>query len=420
MQTYPVPLTENEMFYILDRISIPFCFNTTIRNNLLERIRSSLYKELCKIKLIPSEIDTFANELSEKTYRCFVEAGTNVGIASAQSIGERQTQLSLDSFHYAGVTSSMVITGVPRFTELVNASKHPKNTRICIYPQTPIQDLKEIREKVGIYIENHTLGDFWIVSEPLSPEIGCINGELYAGIMDLLWECHAQWVRVYLDRDQLFRYRISLHTVACKIRKEFPHLSCTPYPISFGFIDIGFTDNSLDIPGCKRICIQGIPKIEKVIYDHDKISDEWRVITIGNGPFQSILGLPFIDPVRTVSNHVWDIFNVLGIEAAREFLVNEITTVISTDSYINPCHVGLLVDTMLYTGIITPINRYGINKHKKGGLTKATFEQSLDHLIKAGVYNEKEDLEEVSSTILCGVLGGSKLFGLQSDMFSKS
>jgi DNA-directed RNA polymerase II subunit RPB1 len=133
-----------------------------------------------------------------------------------------------------------------------------------------------------------------------------------------------------------------------------------------------------------------------------------------------LLAHPEVDSSKTVSNNMWEIYDILGIEAARAFLIEEFSLVISSDStYINKRHIKLLVDMMTYTGIISSISRYGMRMgDQTGAMGRASFEESLDNFLKAGSYGERETTKGVSASIMCGKVSniGTGLCQLGIDM----
>jgi DNA-directed RNA polymerase II subunit RPB1 len=108
-----------------------------------------------------------------------------------------------------------------------------------------------------------------------------------------------------------------------------------------------------------------------------------------------------IDATQTLSNNVWDVYHILGIEAAREFLIEEFSRIMSV---INLCDIQLLVDTMTYSGTLSSISRHAMKRDQAGSLAKAGFEETLDNFCKAGLYGETDNLHGVSASIICGKL----------------
>ena len=115
--------------------------------------------------------------------------------------------------------------------------------------------------------------------------------------------------------------------------------------------------------------------------------------------YKHVLGLDMVDYTRTISNNVWDIYITLGIEAARQFMINEFSQIMEG---INKCHVMLLVDKMTFNGTISSISRYTMRNEDSGPFGKASFEETMDNFIKAGVYGQKESSIGVSASIICG------------------
>ena len=137
--------------------------------------------------------------------------------------------------------------------------------------------------------------------------------------------------------------------------------------------------------------------------NYRKQGDEWYMIVHGSGDFNTLINLDFINKNRILSNNMWDIYQMFGIESARQFLIDEFMNVVSSDgTYINIRHVMIMVDIMTHTGTITSISRYGINRKKAGVLSKASFEESLDNFLKAGMFTDVETTNAVSSAIMCG------------------
>ena len=157
----------------------------------------------------------------------------------------------------------------------------------------------------------------------------------------------------------------------------------------------------------ENIYVCGIPAINEVFYT--KKDGEWLVETNGinskkiskqYSSFKKLLALPNIDYTKTISNNVWDIYEILDIEAARQFLIEEFTEVMG--SGINICHTSLLVDRMTHTGIIASITRYTLKNDEAGPCCKSSFEETLDNFLDAGAQGLVENTKGVSAAIMCG------------------
>ena len=144
----------------------------------------------------------------------------------------------------------------------------------------------------------------------------------------------------------------------------------------------------------------GIPGVKNFFYNKytpiGSVKQHWMVETQGSN-FIKLLAHKKIKTDILVSNNMWDIYQTLGIEAAREFLIDEFMNVVSSDgTYINKRHVMLLVDMMTFSGSITSISRYGVKRDQAGPLAKASFEESLDNFLKAGVFGDIESTRGIS------------------------
>ena len=154
------------------------------------------------------------------------------------------------------------------------------------------------------------------------------------------------------------------------------------------------------LPSIKNIRIAGIENIKDIFFEKRK--DEWVITTEGSNLY-GLFSHPLVDKTKTMCNDMWEIYRVLGIEAARQFLIEEYMDVVSSDgSFINSSHVELLVDVMVYTGTIISISRYGQKKVGCGPMAKASFEESLENFLKAGINGEKETTNGVSASIMLG------------------
>ena len=326
-----------------------------------------------------------------------------------------------DTFHKCGQSERSVVQGVPRFQELLNATKSPKNVNCKIYFNEGNETLKELRETVSSNIVCLTLKD---VSESIEIRMNKEKEEWYENFKLLYndeFSAHEHCISIKLEQKKLFKYRIELKEISDKIESVYDDLYCVFSPQDKAqldiFIDISrikFTEkqllfiteenaNEIYIEECvqpilEKLILFGVQGIENIYFSKDDKTDEWYVETDGSN-FRKLLGHPIIDYTRLLSNNMWDIYETLGIEATREFLVNEFESIMEG---INLCHVKLLVERMTFSGNINSISRYTLRKDDAGVLSKASFEESTDNFIKAGFSGEIEKTVGVSASIICG------------------
>ena len=411
-------LTSPEIEDILEVIplnkGIPREVGLCIQNNQKTGIRLQL-QQIC---VYPAVLPHLKKEIERQFYKTKIQSGEAVGIITAQSIGERQTQSTLNSFHHAGISMKTMITGVPRFSELMNATKDPKAESCTVFFKKKFDTLSHLRKDI-----NHTLIDLKL-ENIIYPEYDIHideSGEddwydLYNILYPSNLEKYDNFVRFRINTKILWEYNLSVSTISKKIENEYEDVSAVFSPPELGILDVYFNlqeiktsltqDSSINhvediIPAILSIKISdGISGISAIFPTKKK--GEWIVETEGSN-LCMLMSHDLVDPDRTVSNNMWEIYNTLGIEATRNFLIEEFSDVVSSDgTYVNDCHIKLLVDIMTFNGSITSISRYGLKKEKCGPLAKASFEESLEIFTKAGLYGEIERLEGVSSSVMLG------------------
>jgi len=414
-------LTTVEVDNIIDKLNVSCNIPKNIHDSIISITKNNIRKQLDGILIYPQMIDKLSKCIHNYFIRTFAEAGECVGVLAAQSIGERQTQMTLNTFHSAGVAIKTVVTGVPRFSELLNATKEPKSVSCNIYFNENNKTIDRLRKHIG-----NTLVGFTFQRLINSYNVFYEKGDEewykpYKMIYSDNFEKHSTYISYKINKDIMYEYNIMLETIAIKIEDEYDDLYCVFSPNHIGeihiYIDIdnisGIDDNEyleankvniyveeVVIPKLNEMIICGVEGINDIYYINE--NDEWTVQTDGSN-FQQLLSLDNVDMTRIVSNDMWDIYRVLGIEAVREFLIDEFIKVVSSDgTYIDTRHIELLVDIMTFSGNILSISRYGMKREQTGPLAKASFEESLDNFMKAGVFADIETTNGVSASIMCG------------------
>ena len=280
--------------------------------------------------------------------------------------------------------------------------------------------IQELRETVGHNLVCLTLND---LSESMVINMDKKDEPWYESFKILYndrFTEHSDCVSIKFNKKILFKYRISLYEIANRIEEEWDDLHCVfscqenvRMDIFVDMSKIKFSESQLlfvtdenaheiyidecVIPNLEKFICFGIPGIQSVYYTNDN-SGEWYIENDGSN-FKKLLGNPIIDMTRLHSNNVWDIYQNLGVEAAKKFLVLEFESIMLG---INSCHVKLLVEKMTFTGNISSISRYTLRKDECGPLSKASFEESVDHMIKSGFAGDVEHCRGVSASIICG------------------
>lgn len=408
-------LTAQEISDIVNSISanrsIPDCISNSHISNIRERVR----EQLSKVSVYPSVLPALKAKIIGRYEQAKMNPGESVGIVTAQSIGERQTQMTLDTFHSAGAALKTVITGVPRFSELLSATKNPKSTTATVYPNVEYSTIGSIRDSLGSKLQGVRICDV-----VLSMDTGTDKPEWYTAFEMIHGTEHTKfetYVSATFDTSKLYSHRLDLSDIALRVSVEYTDLVCVYSPTFLGRIDIYVDTSNIDTvsinkyldtvlkPNLKNLIVSGIDGITDVYYEKND-NGSWYIETAGSD-LNALLNYPGIDKTRTVSNNVWEIVNTFGIEAARDFLINEFRDTISSDgTYVNKCHITLLVDTMTHGGTIMSVSRYGQRTSTCGPLAKASFEESMDNFVSAAVHGEVESTRSVSAAVMIGKLPG--------------
>ena len=245
--------------------------------------------------------------------------------------------------------------------------------------------------------------------------------EKWYGAFDIMYgDSYKQFtdcVSLQLDMDIMYEYKLDMEMIKDIVAKEYSDMICVFSPDNIGQLDVFVDTSNIDLPENRldfintenareiyleevvqpilyKIVICGVPGIENIYFNDDPNNFE----TDGSN-YKKLLGLPFVDNTRTISNNVWDIYYTLGIEAARQFLIEEFMQLCAG---INRCHIQLLADKMTHNGAISSISRYTMRNEDCGPMGKASFEETMDNFLKAGAYGQKEATRGVSASIICG------------------
>ena len=379
--------------------------------------------------------------------KSWVQPGDQVGIVAAQSIGEPATQMTLNTFHQAGVASKSAVTrGVPRLRELLKVTQNPKATSLTIYlkpeyrknkdkAREVVQDLeltvlRNITDKVAIYWDEKD--DKTVVKE----DIPLMNfyRQFELETQSTTW---SKWMlRLELNREEMFNRNISIQEVVSVIKAQFNNDINVVYSdynsdnlimrIRLPNRDNDTASNLDEFTNLKKfqnkllnsIVIRGLPGIKAVTFRNDKqfvemVEGRYQeveqfVLDTDGSNLIKVMNHPAVDGTHVYSTNVWDIYEVLGIEATRAILFNEISGLFDSVG-VNYRHLCLLCDVMTRFGRLMSIDRYGINKNDIGTLAKASFEETEKILLKAALFGEVDPVTGVSANIMMGqaIRGGT-------------
>ena len=393
--------------------------------------------------------------------KALISPGEMVGIIAAQSIGEPTTQMTLNTFHYAGVASKSNVTrGVPRIEEILSLSENPKNPSCTIYLKE-IEETNQDKAQETMYFIEHTKFEEIIESIDICFDPDDLNTlieedtlllEQYKEFESLVDECNeevlesgkekSKWIiRITLNAEEMLDKNISMDDINFAIENMYKSdLSCIYSDYNSDKLifrlrlnniiqkkksnQINPLDQSDEIFLLKNfqdqilsnLVLRGIKNISKVIprkiIDNVKNidgvyvkKDLWVLDTVGSNLID-LLSNDNIDVNRTFTNDIQEIYRVLGIEAMRQAIFNELSEVIEFDStYINYHHLSLLADRMTSSDNPISIFRHGINQDDIGPLAKASFEETPEMFLKAARHGELDNMRGISANVMCGQQG---------------
>lgn len=421
-------LTAAEIEAIVAKIAPNGALPDAVARAHIERVRAVVRRDLQAVSVYPSVIADLGDAIVDEYNRARIHPGESVGIVTAQSIGERQTQMTLDTFHSAGAALKTVISGVPRFSELLSASPNPKSVTARVYPSEACQDIDTLRNFVGAQLKSVRFGD---LVQTWSQKQLSQDSETWYAAYDILYGTryrqYAHYVSFQLDVAQLHASRLELAFVAARLEK-YEDIVCVHSPTFIGVVDVYFDTTNIApesvaayaasglVAALQKVQVCGVPGVSAVYYE--KHGAEWHVETAGSD-MAAFFNNPRVDYTRTYSNNIWEVLRVLGIEAVRELLIREFQDCVSSDgTCVNPCHIQLLVDTMTHGSTVMSISRYGQRKSRTSVLAKASFEESLDNFIRAGLRGETDTTKSVSASIMVGKMPtcGTGTFSLEIDI----
>lgn len=340
--------------------------------------------------------DSIAEQLSTEYTKSIVCAGEMVGIQSGMALGEKQTQMQLNSFHHSGISNMTIVAGVPRFSELLDVSKNPKFVRSFLF--TRAQTIKELRGFIKKPLVYTVFKKYISRVSQSAPEETEELLSIYNNIFGTNIS-NEYFLVLYLNPKEMMRHDATIQKLN-NILSE--HYECW-YDSAANCIYARAEDTDETLTAIENIYVDGIPGIKNMSFRTYEDAGEkyWLIETIGSNLLNT-LRLSYVDYYKTYSNHLWEIYEIFGIEAVYKFLTEEFIQIVSNDgSYTNPSHIYVMVSMMTFTGIPLPMSRYGMSPATHRICTMATFENSFDKFVGAAM-NGLSDDSGLSMSIMCG------------------
>ena len=350
-------------------------YKDKIPQKLLNDLKSKLGDKAKKV-----DVEKMLTLLEAEYVDSQVEAGESVGLVAAESLGEPGTQMTLNTKHFQGVSELQTTIGLPRLIEIFDGRKVLETPLMEIHLKDKKITPEEVTKVAG-RIKQTSLGE--------------IAKKFDVNVAD-------STVVVELDKDSLTQAGIRSGTVAKELDKTLKNTSVKNVEDT---IIIKLTKDGDDLnklyalkEEAKTVFVSGIKGISQVL--PVKKGDAYVIMTAGSN-LKKVLKLEEVDASKTVTNDIFEIYDVLGIEAARQSIIEEVIKVIENQGLnIDLRHIMLVSDTMCVTGGVKGITRYGIVGEKSSVLARASFETPIKHIIEASVRGEKDPLNSIIGNLM--------------------
>ena len=351
-------------------------YGEMLPKNIFETAKKSLIN-----KASESKAKEVMKTLKEEYERMKVSAGESVGLVAAESIGEPGTQMTLNTFHFAGVSEMNITTGLPRIIEILDGRRSESllTPMMDIYLKKPYAQGQDI-EKIALNIKE-TL--------------------LYEVVSEISINLAENRIEIKPDPQKLDSIGMELKEMVNALKKEKTLLVNQKKDVITARNKSKDEDNNQLLKRKEKIkylVIRGIKGITQVL--PVKQEREFKIVTAGSN-LKEVLKQDFVDVTRTECNDIYEIQDRLGIEAARQAIINEVQKVIETQGLnVDIRHLMLVADTICSSGGVQGITRHGTVKEKISVLARASFETPIKHIIEASLAGEKDDLKSVVENVM--------------------
>ncbi|MCS5526219.1 MAG: DNA-directed RNA polymerase subunit A'', partial [Candidatus Poseidoniaceae archaeon] len=351
-----------------------------------------------KAKLTKKQADSVISEATTATGMARIDPFEAAGILTAQSIGEPGTQMTMRTFHYAGVATVNVTQGLPRIIEIVDARKVPDTPTMTIRLDSPNSESATAAQKLAAAIEITTTRNIADIETDVAQrrlvlklKKGNLKQKAMTGmeVKDKLERA----LRLYVEADK--EKNPNTLTLIPGIQTEEDMKTLAENPPSYTEL-LQLEDKIRDLR------LKGVPNIERANVQLDDKTGEYYLSTIGSN-LSRISDMNGIDRSRTYTNNIIEIYQYLGIEAARQAIINELqATLDGARLEVDVRHLLMVSDVMTSEGEVRAIGRHGVSGTKHSILARAAFEVTVNHLLKAGIIGERDNLTGVAENIIVG------------------
>jgi len=344
-----------------------------------QALKDALVAGLTGQEMTEAQLQEIVDQVVSDYGHSRVEPCEAVGVVAAQSIGEPGTQMTMRTFHYAGVAEINVTLGLPRLIEIVDARKIPSTPTMTLRLAEGYAHDRDLAREVAWAIESTSL----LHLGSLATDLAEMN------------------VIIELNSDALTQRKITAEEVAERLREETGlSVDQRSNTLVMAPEESSYRELLQLVEKIKKISLKGIEGIKRVVIR--KEGDEYILYTEGSS-LRKVMQFDGVDPTRTKTNNINEIGEVLGIEAARNAIINEATDTLREQGLtVDVRHIMLVADIMTVDGEVKQIGRHGVSGEKASVLARAAFQVTVNHILDAAVRGDVDDLKGVTENVIVG------------------
>jgi DNA-directed RNA polymerase subunit A" len=354
---------------------------------LPESLSKRIEEEENKRRLNKEERNKLEEEVKKTYLKEKFEPGDAFGIIAAQSISEPATQMTMRTYHFAGSAGIKITYGLPRLIEIFDARRTPETPVMTVYIKRDLNN-REVAKKLAEDIVEKSVSD---LVRKVSIDVSESSIEFEPYDMKRI----ERIARIIKENFKEMSIRIKSKRIVVSAKSE---------------IDIKelqkIKEKIMDVH------IEGVKGVSSAVVRRE--GEEWIINTIGSN-LGDVLSVPEVDETRTITNDLYEVMKILGVEAARNLIISEaLKTMQEQGLDVDVRHVMLVGDIMTFTGDVQSIGRYGVAGGKSSILARAAFEETIKHLVKASLRNEKDSFQGIFENVMIGqvVPSGTGMFDL--------
>jgi DNA-directed RNA polymerase subunit A" len=342
-------------------------------------IKEAMQMGLKGVEVSSKQLDEIVSQVSSDYQHSRVEPCEAVGVVAAQSIGEPGTQMTMRTFHYAGVAEINVTLGLPRLIEIVDARKIPSTPTMTIKLNQDYAHDRDLAREVA-----------WAIESSSILHLGSIATDLAE--MNVIIE---------LNPSALEQRKITAEEVAARLKEETGlAVDQKENLLVMAPEEPSYRELLQLVEKIKRLSLKGVEGIKRVVIR--KEGDEYILYTEGSS-LKKVMQFDGVDPTRIKTNNINEIGEVLGIEAARNAIINEATDTLREQGLsVDVRHIMLVADIMTVDGELKQIGRHGVSGEKASVLARAAFEVTVNHILDAAIRGDVDDLKGVTENVIVG------------------